>query len=115
MLLVLVGSFLGSVSYLEDGGDEFSSSLDPRFKPRTRHRLSGLTFVLVFLSSCGTAVDIAIGYGLYGRGFGVGVPVRSGMFTSPYRPDRLWGPPSLLSIENREGRDFFPGVKAAVA
>jgi hypothetical protein len=29
-------------------------------------------------------------------GGGVRVPVGSNIFTSPYRPDRLWDPPNLL-------------------
>jgi hypothetical protein len=40
---------------------------------------------------------IATGYGLDDRGVGVRVPVGSRIFTSPRRPDRLWGPPSLVS------------------
>jgi hypothetical protein len=39
----------------------------------------------------------ATGYGLDDRGVGVRVQVRSRIFTSPYRPDRLWAPPNLLS------------------
>jgi hypothetical protein len=38
---------------------------------------------------------IATGYGLDDRGVGVRVPVGSRIFSSPRRPDRLWGPPSL--------------------
>jgi hypothetical protein len=37
------------------------------------------------------------GYGLGNRGVEVRVPVGSRIFSSPRRPDRLWGPPSLLS------------------
>jgi hypothetical protein len=44
----------------------------------------------------GGPVGIATGYGLDDRGVGVRVPVGSGIFISPYRPDRLWGPPILL-------------------
>jgi hypothetical protein len=40
---------------------------------------------------------IATGYGLDYRVFRARVPVRSRIFSSPRRPDRLWGPPSLLS------------------
>jgi hypothetical protein len=47
-------------------------------------------------------VGIAIGCGLEGQGFGVGVPVGARIFSSPRRPDRLWGPPSLLS-------NWYPG------
>jgi hypothetical protein len=45
----------------------------------------------------GSVVGTATGYGLDDRGVGVRVPVGSRILTSPYRPDRLWGPPSLLS------------------
>jgi hypothetical protein len=41
--------------------------------------------------------SVATGYGLDDRGIGVRVPVGSRVFSSPCRPDRLWGPPSLLS------------------
>jgi hypothetical protein len=40
---------------------------------------------------------VATGYGLDSKGVGVRVPVGSKIFSSPRRPDRLWGPPSLLS------------------
>jgi hypothetical protein len=44
-----------------------------------------------------SSVGIATGYGLDERGgAGVRVPVGSKIFTSPYRPDRLWVPPNLL-------------------
>jgi hypothetical protein len=43
-----------------------------------------------------SAVDIATGYGLHDRVVGVRVPEGAGFFSSPRRPDRLWGPPSLL-------------------
>jgi hypothetical protein len=44
-----------------------------------------------------SAVGIAPGYGLDGRGVGVRVPVGAGFVSSPRRPDRFWGPPSLVS------------------
>jgi hypothetical protein len=40
---------------------------------------------------------IAIGYGLDDREVGVRVPVGSRIVSSPRRPNRLWGPPNLLS------------------
>jgi hypothetical protein len=43
------------------------------------------------------AFGIATGYGLDDRGIRVLVPLGSRIFISPYHPDRLWGPPSLLS------------------
>jgi hypothetical protein len=44
-----------------------------------------------------SAVGTATRYGLDGRGIGVWVQVGSKILSSPRRPDRLWGPPSLLS------------------
>jgi hypothetical protein len=38
-----------------------------------------------------SAVGIATGYRPHGREVGVRIPVGSRIFTSPYRPDRLWG------------------------
>jgi hypothetical protein len=42
-------------------------------------------------------VGIATGYGRGDRGITVRVPVGARIFTSPRRPDRLWGSPNLLS------------------
>jgi hypothetical protein len=42
-----------------------------------------------------SAVGIATSYGLDERGVGVRVPVGARIFSSPRRPDRLWGPPNL--------------------
>jgi hypothetical protein len=58
--------------------------------------------------SRGSVVGIATGYGLYDRGVGVRVPVVSRIFTSPNHPDRLWGPPNLLSNGYRR---LSPGIK----
>jgi hypothetical protein len=49
------------------------------------------------IESRDSAVGIATGYGLDGRGVGVRVPVQSRIFCSPRCPDRLWDLPSLLS------------------
>jgi hypothetical protein len=61
------------------------------------------------IGSQDSIVGIATGYGLNDRGVGVRVPVGSRIFSSPSRPERLWGPPNLLS--NGHGGLFFPGVK----
>jgi hypothetical protein len=44
-----------------------------------------------------SVVGIATSYGLDDQEVGVRVPVGSRIFSSPRRPDRLWGPPNLLS------------------
>jgi hypothetical protein len=59
--------------------------------------------------SASSTVGIATAYGLDDRGVGVWVPVGPRIFAFPYRPDRLWDPPSLLSNEYR--RLFPRGVK----
>jgi hypothetical protein len=41
-----------------------------------------------------SAVGIATGYGLDDQGVGVQVPVGSRIFSSPSRPDWLWGLPN---------------------
>jgi hypothetical protein len=56
-----------------------------------------------------SAVGIATGYGLDGRGVGVRVPVGERFFSPPRPPDRLRGPPSLLS--NGYWGLLSPGVK----
>jgi hypothetical protein len=55
-------------------------------------------------------VGIATGYRLDGWG---SIPARDKrVFSSPQHPDRLWGPPSLLSNVNSK---IFPAIKAAGA
>jgi hypothetical protein len=47
--------------------------------------------------SRGSAVSIATGYRLDNLQVGVRVQIGSRIVTSPYRPDRLWGPPNLFN------------------
>jgi hypothetical protein len=69
-----------------------------------------------------SVVGIAAAYGLDDRGVGVRVPVGSRIFTLPYRPDRLWGPPNFLSDglfllglkQQRREADHTPPTSAEV-
>jgi hypothetical protein len=47
--------------------------------------------------SHGSAVGKVTVYGIYDRGVVVRVPVESRIYTSPFSPDRFWGPPNLSS------------------
>jgi hypothetical protein len=44
-----------------------------------------------------SGAGIATNYRLDDLGIGVQVLVKSRIFSSPRHPDRLWGPPNLLS------------------
>jgi hypothetical protein len=60
--------------------------------------ISAAFSITVILTDCRNrdiAAGIVTGYGLDDRGVGVRVPVRLRIFSSPRRPDRLWGPPNL--------------------
>jgi hypothetical protein len=83
----------------------FQSGFEPRTSRIQVHKRWGLNqFIFIFsMLLCYTRnmsrdslVVTATGYGLDGRGVGVRVPVGSRIFSSPRRPDRLWGPPNLL-------------------
>jgi hypothetical protein len=63
-------------------------------------------------SLCGSrdnVVGIATGYWLDDQGVEIRVPVGSRIFSSPCCPDRVWGPPNLLSNVYRGA--LSPGVK----
>jgi hypothetical protein len=66
------------------------------------------------LRSQGSVVGTATGYGLDYGGVGVRVPVRSRIFFSPSRPDRLWG--ALSPGVKRPGReaDHSPPASAEI-
>jgi hypothetical protein len=53
--------------------------------------------LIIIITNQDSVVGIATGYGLDDGGVGVRVPVGSKIFSSPRYPDRLWGPPSILS------------------
>jgi hypothetical protein len=83
-----------------------SEELDASFSllgPRISRRAVSEGFVLGRMalregSSCDSSVGIALGYGLDDRGSRVRFPAGGWeFFFSPPRPERLWGPPSILS------------------
>jgi hypothetical protein len=67
----------------------------PHTHPSVTH--SHYVFILLISRSRDNAVGTAAGYGLDDGGVGVRGSVGSRIFSSARRPDRFWGPPSLLS------------------
>jgi hypothetical protein len=67
------------------------------FPPYVMQTYLNFDLIPCYERSRGSVVSIATSYGLDDRGVGVRVPVESRIFSSPRLPDRLWGPPSLLS------------------
>jgi hypothetical protein len=63
--------------------------------------LSFQRWINLHLLGKNSSVGIATGYVLDGRGVRVRVRVGARLFSSPRRPDRFWGPPSLVSNEYR--------------
>jgi hypothetical protein len=61
--------------------------------------MSVYTYMLIYMYTWArdSVFGIATGYGLDDRGVGVRVPGGANIFSFPSRPDRLWGPPNLLS------------------
>jgi hypothetical protein len=76
-----------------------------------------LCFLCVICTSLDSVVGIVISYRLDNRGVRVQVPVESRIFSSPHRPDWLWGPPNLLSPEVKQlghEADHSPPASAKV-
>jgi hypothetical protein len=62
------------------------------------------------IKSRDSAVGMATGYGLDDQGFGIRVPVEAKTVIPQRRPDRLWGPSSLIS-NGYKGEGLSQGVK----
>jgi hypothetical protein len=54
-------------------------------------------YIYIYEYNWDSSVGIATGYELDDQVDGIRVPVGERIFSSPSRPDRLWGPPNLLS------------------
>jgi hypothetical protein len=67
---------------------------------------------MALVNSRDSAIGIATGDELDDRGVGFRFPVGPRIFTSPYRPDLLWGPTTLLF---NGYRGLFPRGEAAGA
>jgi hypothetical protein len=72
-----------------------------RLQVRFLIRSLDFSIELILSRTRDSVVGITTGYRLDDRWIGVRVPVGSRIFSSPRRPDRLWGPPSFLSIGYR--------------
>jgi hypothetical protein len=57
------------------------------------------------MESRDSIVGVKTGYELDDRGVGIPVPIGSRIFSSPHRPDRLWG---LLNLLANGYRRLFP-------
>jgi hypothetical protein len=78
----------------------------------TATKFEPFILLLSMLKSRDSSVGIALGYGLDDGGLGFNSRRGWEFFSSRLRPERLWGPPSLLS--NRH-QGLFLGGKAARA
>jgi hypothetical protein len=75
------------------------------------HSTQGIAGLNSIWSEPGSSVSIVSGYGLDDRTIEVRSPAEAkGFFLKPLCPDRLWGPPSLLS--NGSGGKARPGCDA---
>jgi hypothetical protein len=72
----------------------------PRVHLDSRHLIIQLYYLFIYLLvSRNSVVGTATGYELDNRVVGVRVPVHSRIFSSPRRPDRLWGSSNILPNE----------------
>jgi hypothetical protein len=68
------------------------------YVPHIQHVTENVSFCTIFKSrSQNSVVGIATSYSLDDREVRVRVPVGSRIYSSPNRPDRIWGPPNFLS------------------
>jgi hypothetical protein len=77
------------------------------------HSLLIVVIVITIISvieSRYSVVSLATGCGLDYRWVGIRVPVELRIFSSPRRPDRLWGYPASYPMGTGGS---FPGIKAA--
>jgi hypothetical protein len=66
-----------------------------------RPQLFTVIEIFIVTKSQDSSVRIAAGYGQNGQGIGVRFSVWTRILICPYRRDRLWAPPNLLSIGYR--------------
>jgi hypothetical protein len=59
--------------------------------------IKNFDFMYLIIMSPGSVDGTETAYGLNDRGFIVRVAIETRISASPYRPNRLWGPPNLLS------------------
>jgi hypothetical protein len=74
-----------------------SSETRKEFAFELCYSLMNLPFPHLKYKIRGSIISLVTGYGLDDQGVGVWIPARERIFTSPCRPHRLWGSPSLLS------------------
>jgi hypothetical protein len=92
-LHILFGDLL---PYAESQDSSVGTATDYGLDGRSSTSSRGMIFLFSTVSrSRDGVVGIATSYGLDDRGVGVRVPVEPRTFSSPRRPDRLWGPPNL--------------------
>jgi hypothetical protein len=108
-LLIIVDERFAVIHYVCEAarlmnftGTEWSrTQLTRRCKCLGHIQSSPRTLFIICVRTHKCVVGIASAYGLDDRGVGDRVPGGSRRFSSPRRPDRPWGPPSLLPTGTR--------------